>query len=420
MKILHINFSGKGGAANAMSRLHSGLLERGVDSQIWCARDAGNAPRTVLIKSRFGRKLDSLKNAIIQKGVLRLFGPVGRSLNVFPSFLVRNINRSEADLIHLHWINGEMVRIEQLRRIQKPVVWTFHDMWPFCGAEHCSWSERFRTGYPPLTGADRPRPDLDRWVFRRKKKAFRSFPFQIVCPGTWLNEMVRESDLYRDRQVATIPNGLDLREYDRLDQSDCRKQLNLPRNKKLVLFGASSASAYHKGFDLFRQAVEVLGGKNEIELVCFGGDFAEKIGGLKVHSAGVVSSSLTLRRLYNAADVVCVPSRLESFGQVALEAMACGVPVVAFNATGLKDIVVHRETGALAEPFSTKALGEEIQWVLSLDPAAHRELGSKARRRVGSFFSHLAIADRYHSLYKGILAQRPSGQFRRSLSHTRT
>lgn len=387
-----------------MSRLHSGLLELGVDSKIWVARDPGDGPGTVLIKGGVGRKLDSLKNVLIQKGVLRPFGLSGRSLNVFPSRLIRKINRSSADLVHLHWINGEMVRIEQLPKIKKPVVWTFHDMWPFCGAEHCSWSERFKDGYSRPGGNEQRGPDLDRWVFRRKKRAFRSFPFQIVCPGTWLSGLVRESDLFRGRMVETIPNGLNPREYDRLDQADCRKDLNLPLDKKLVLFGASSASAYHKGFDLFQKAVEVLRGNPDVELVGFGGLFGESAGGLKLHSMGVVSSSKTIRQLYNAADLVCVPSRLESFGQVALEAMACGVPVVAFNATGLKDLVVHRKTGALAEPFSAKSLGEQMQWLLSLDRESHRKLGAEARRRAVGLFSHSKVAERYRSLYERMMA----------------
>lgn len=391
-----------------MFRLHSGLLDLGVDSQVWCARDPGRAPRTTLIKGKFGRRLDSLKNILIQKVVFRLFGQPGRSLNLFPSGLVRKINRSDADLVHLHWVNGEMVRIEQLPKIRKPVVWTFHDMWPFCGAEHCSWNDRFKDGYQPLKGAERWMPDFDRWVFRRKAKALKPFPFQIVCPGSWLSERVGESELFRERSIETIPNGLDPEEFDQTDQAACRRRLKLPLDKKLVLYGATSAFSHHKGFDLFREAVEVFRGDPTIELVCFGGDFDEQLAGLKVHSLGVVSSSAMLREIYNAADVVCVPSRLESFGQVALEAMACGVPVVAFNATGLKDIVIHQETGALAEPFSAKSLGEEIAWVLALDNTSYEELSRAARQRAVGLFAHVAVAERYRSLYSRILLQ---GQF---------
>lgn len=405
MKIIHVNSSGKGGAANAMFRLHSGLLDLGVDSQVWCARDPGQAPHTTLIKGKFGRRLDSLKNVLIQKLVFRFFGQPGRSLNVFPSGLVRKINRSEADLVHLHWINGEMVRIEQLPKIRKPVVWTFHDMWPFCGAEHCSWNDRFKNGYQPLKGDGRQVPDFDRWVYRRKLKALKPFPFQIVCPGSWLSERVGESDLFRKRSIETIPNGLDPGEFDEMDQATCRRQLNLPLDKKLVLYGATSAFAYHKGFDLFREAIKVIRRDSSIELVCFGGDFEEQIAGLKVHSLGVVSSPAMLREIYNAADVVCVPSRLESFGQVALEAMACGVPVVAFNATGLKDIVIHQETGALAEPFSAQSLGEQIKWVLALDDASSQKLSRAARQRAAGVFAHVAVAERYLSLYSRILLQ---------------
>src|SRR5262249_41322804 len=112
-----------------------------------------------------------------------------RSIGIFPSHLPQAINRSDADVVHLHWVSAETMSVEDIGRIRKPVVWTAHDMWPFCGAEHYAPdgpNARWRCGY---TAANRPVAqwgiDIDRWTWRRKRRAWRN-AMHIVCPSRWL------------------------------------------------------------------------------------------------------------------------------------------------------------------------------------------------------------------------------------------
>ena len=151
MKIIHVNFSGSnGGAAIAAQRLHNALLMDGVDSEYWCARGKGDHQATREVKARFWQKVDGAKNVLLQRIFKRTMLLEQRSINVFPTRLIAQLNASDADIIHFHWVNAEMMRIEQLKSLRKPLVWTFHDMWPFCGAEHYTEDHRYKTGYQKM------------------------------------------------------------------------------------------------------------------------------------------------------------------------------------------------------------------------------------------------------------------------------
>ena len=123
--------------------------------------------------------------------------------------------------------------------------------------------------------------------------------------------------------------------------------------------------------------------------------------GFTSHYIGVVHDDITLRVLYSAADVMVVPSIQEALVQTAIEAMACGTPVVAFGATGLLDIVDHQINGYLATPFEPGCLAQGIEWVLSHPQP--EVLRSNARQKVMEKFEAGLVARQYVALYKEIL-----------------
>ena len=107
-----------------------------------------------------------------------------RSISIFPTQTLSKINNSECDIVHLHWINDEMISIEDIGKIKKPVILTLHDMWPFCGTEHITESERFKIGYQKeIMFKNKTYFDIDRWTWLRKERSwkikFRSL-FQVI------------------------------------------------------------------------------------------------------------------------------------------------------------------------------------------------------------------------------------------------
>lgn len=412
MKIIHVNFDGcHGGAAIAAKRINTGLQKIGVNSEMWVARNADTGNAIYCIKGKFFQKLDGLKNILVQRlaGILKL--GTCRSYNIFPSRLVEQLNASDADVIHLHWVNAEMVSIAQLAKIKKPVVWTLHDMWAFCGGEHYTTDERYITGYQSQTEQTaKPKTqssfDIDQWIYRRKQKHWKNWHPLIITPSNWLRQCAEESLLFRDLNVSTIPNCVDLDVFKPQNMSDCRDKHHLPIDKKIILFGAVNPSDERKGGDLLADALSSIKNKDEYAVAIFGQKRSGNFGEIDTYWLGSISSEKTLSEIYNCADLFCVPSRMDNLPNTAVEATACGVPVIAFDVGGLSDIVEHQVNGYLAKPFDPADLAAGIDWVAAKQEASNtgtskgRNLSEAGRQKAEQDYHNNHVAELYLEKYQ--------------------
>lgn len=410
MKVLHLSTSDlDGGAARAAYRLHQGLKSLDVTSQM-LVRAKSSIDKTVIQESSLLTKLGPPSSSL----PLKFYPNRSRtrfSPQWFPDALSQKVKQLDPDIVHLHWICNGFLQIETLAKLQKPLVWTLHDMWPFTGgchyAENC---DRYThsCGSCPQLKSDK-NGDLSRWIWRRKNQGWKDINLTIVSPSHWLANCAASSSLFKNLRVEVIPHGLDLDKYKPIEKPLARKLLNLPLDKQLVLFGASPGTIGdpRKGFQLLQPALQKLiqlEWKDKIELVVFGGSKPEKPLdlGFKIHYLGQFQDDISLALVYSAANVMVVPSIQEAFGQTASEALVCGTPVVTFNATGLKDIVAHQKNGYLAQPFEVDDLARGITWVLE-DQDRYNYLCLCAREQVQDEFRLETQAYRYQSLYDQIL-----------------
>jgi len=357
--------------------------------------------------SKWAKMAARVKPALVGPLVktLKTRNPIIHSTALFPSNWVERINSSDADVVHMHWVQGEMLSIADISRIRKPLVWTLHDMWAFCGAEHYTDDFRWRDGYHRYNRpAHESGFDLNRWTWLRKRKHWRR-PIHIVCPSRWLADCARESALMRDWPISVVPNCLDTERWKPMDQGLARDLLGLPPDVPLLLFGAMGGGRDpRKGFDLLAQALGHLRSEiPELELVIFGQLAPQQPPelGFPVHFAGHLHDDLSLRVLYSAADALVVPSRQDNLPNTAVEAQACGTPVVAFEIGGLPDIVEHRVSGYLAKAFDSVDLSVGIRWVLY--QKASRRILNITRSQAISRFSNNKIARMYASKYWEII-----------------
>ena len=123
----------------------------------------------------------------------------------------------------------------------------------------------------------------------------------------------------------------------------------------------------------------------------------------KIHHFDFINDDKILQKLYSAADVAIVPSVKEVFGQVAIEALACGTPVVAFKDSGLSDIVEHKKNGYLADALNANDLANGINWVLQ--NSFKNDLDAESRKRAELFFSEKVIIKKYHNIYNNLLSK---------------
>jgi len=365
MKILIVStFDVQGGASIAASRIHKALLKQDVDSQMLVQYKRGfdkdiisEDSKTYIFLNKIRPILDDVPTKFYKNRTKTFFSPA-----IIPSNrIIKKINSINPDIVHLHWVCAGMIRIEDLVKIEAPIVWSLHDNWAFTGGCHyadgCKLYE-LNCGRCKILGSQKNN-DLSRKIFNIKQRAFVKINnLTVVGVSQWITECSKKSTLLKNKKHINLPNPINVNIFKKINKSKARKFLNLNQNKRLILFGAiESTSDARKGFKELKESLNNL--RNEdVELVVFGNKEKKQSHdlGFKTHYLGHINDDKKLVQLYSAADVMVVPSLQEAFGQTASEAMSCSTPVVAFAATGLLDIVNHKKNGYLAKPFDTGSL----------------------------------------------------------------
>lgn len=401
MKILHINYHENcGGAGRAVWRLHRLFLEYGMDSHLLVAEKNSSDSRTYqafsageLRKIHLAQRMEANINRMFSRKI----HPLPRSYNFFKTSLPEKINALKPDIVIFHWMNGSMLSVEQFPQITAPALWLLHDCWAFCGAEHyMEWQDSsFVNGYDKKF-------NLDALTFKRKQKAWKNWNIPIVASSSWMAEQCKESHLFKNHQIlrGKIPFPAELFSPAE-NRENIRKIFGFPRHKKIILFGALDAAYKNiKGADLLSRALGELDPEIADDSVCVlcGGSTPINLP-LPVYFAGFIADNNLLKALYQAADVVVCPSRQEAFGQIALEASACGTPVAAFARTGHDSTIIHKETGYLAKMEDYADLARGIGYLLGKD---NRKIGQTAQTFVHDTFSPRQIAEQWKEILETV------------------
>jgi glycosyltransferase involved in cell wall biosynthesis len=325
---------------------------------------------------------------------------------MLPSNWGKRLNSSSADIVNLHWVNNEMISISDIATIKKPLVWTLHDMWGFCGAEHVTNEGRWREGYLKKNRPDyESGVDINRLVWSRKKKAWDK-PIPIIVPSQWMESCVKQSYLMKDWPVRVIPNPIDTDLWCPRSKKFSRAIYGLPNDVPLILFGAiDSVDDWWKGFSLLYEALKnLIGEVPNLELVVLGKSEPEIPSdfGFPVHYVGRLHDDVSLSLLYNSVDLVAIPSIIDNFPNIGVEAHSCGTPIVAFDVCGLRDIVTHLKTGYLAKAFDALDFADGMKWVLQNDERMTM-LGTAARQKAVATWSYELVAKAYLEAYQEII-----------------
>ena len=415
MKIVMVNTSDiEGGAARAAYRLHRSLLAEGVESQMLVQSKASDDFTVIGPGTKIQKGVGKIRPTLDSLPVLRY---KSRSKTPFsPAWVpftgvVDRINALQPDVVHLHWVAGGMMRVEDIARIKAPIVWSLHDNWAFTGGCHIMWDctkYKESCGACPRLGSTTEK-DLSRTGFLRKQKAFENIKnITVVGLSNWLATCARESTLFSRLKVECLPNPIDTKVFSPFNKVASRNLLHLPQDKKLVLFGAMSATTdVNKGFVELIQALEKLKTSN-VELVVFGASHPGKSTPFKqkAHYLGRLHDDMTLRALYSAVDVMLVPSLQENLSNAIMESLACGTPVVGFDIGGNSDLVDHKTNGYLAKPFDITDLAKGIDGVLN--STEYEILSDSARNKVLQNFDNKIVAPKYIELYRSVLEKEKS------------
>jgi glycosyltransferase involved in cell wall biosynthesis len=299
-----------------------------------------------------------------------------------------------------------MIKIDDMAKIKAPIIWTLHDNWAFTGGCHIKWEcEKYKEqcGACPRLGSDNQN-DLSRKIWKIKSEVFSKLDNLIIVGlSNWINNCSKESSLLNGKRHINLPNPIFTTIFKPLNKQ-CSKELwSLPKNKRLILFGANSATSdINKGFKELSNALDSLN-YNNIEFVIFGSNEPKESQNFKfkTHYLGVLHDDASLVSLYNAVDMMIVPSLQENLSNAIMESLSCGTPVVSFDIGGNSDMVEHKKNGYLAKPFDSNDLRYGIEWILNCK--TYDNLCKNAREKVLTQFDSNIVAKKYIDLYKEII-----------------
>jgi glycosyltransferase involved in cell wall biosynthesis len=411
MKILIVNTSPNGGAANSCLRLFNGLLKEGVEVKILFREGGNDIPHSFRIKSiTFLKKLiGKLKtdNGIEQK-VFIDHRPDGLEFFSFPdsqSDITKMEVYKDADIIHLHWVANFLDWKSFFRKNNKPVVWTLHDQNPFLGGEH--YEERYlgidEKGYPKKRVVTEQEVQVHESIIKFKKKVLSSTKdLTVVSPSKWLDNSSRKSEVFQRFQHSLIPYGYPIDLFKRLDKEHCRTRLKIGIDKKVILFVADSTTNARKGFNYLLSVFETLLEQDRDDLLLC--SVGSKMGMNTNHvlELGRVDDEELMANIYNAADVFVIPSLEDNLPNTMIESLLCGTPVIGFPTGGIVDAVIDKENGLICEEISVPALSETINDFLNGKFFFDSESISEKAKEV---YDEQVQANSYINLYTKILSK---------------
>lgn len=421
MKVLHINTKHQGGgAARAMQRLHKKLVDKGHKSRFLIGRPHEADPPLVEF---VGDAVSKQRN--LWTGFLSRFGNrIEDFWGIHPWARRPTLSLPDteiiqwADLIDLRNLFGDYFNMWALPQLSasKPVVWRLPDMWALTG--HCAYPydcQRWITGChdcPLLTEWGRrivePPPtkwDGTRWVWRAKKGIYARSQIHVIVNSDWMKKNVRESILRDAHSINVISNGVDLDVFRKYDKKEVRRELCLPEDKIIGLFAAANLNNPRKGYRYAAEAVARVQHKQDLTMLI-------TMGGLQdikheeeqnIQHFGYVEDVNMQAKLYAAADLFLCTTLADAQPQTALESMACGTPLVAFDVGPMADIVGDGVYGWISSALTPASLADTIEEALSY-PQQLVEIGQRCRKKAELDYSLDAQTDQYIALYENILS----------------
>ena len=420
LKVVHLNtYDGNGGAGRACMRLNSALLSKGVDSKIVVHYKFGTNPEIKTFNSNFIQKAYTAATIIMERVLAKQYLKPLRtpfSFTWFGRSVIHHPDVKAADIIHLHWVNHGFLNpkhLAEIARLNKPIVWTFHDSNAFTGGCHVRYEcDHFKRecGDCPLLKNAGPN-DISHQIWLQKNKAYSGLDFSIIAPSSWMKKSVQESSLMRGRQIEQIPNTLETDLFKSKDKKQAKQQAGLDPDKFIFLSGfMPSRKDLHKGTQYLLDSLEMLKSRlganaDEIELVVFGNRNTDDVPDFpfKTTFLGKISDDEQLANCYAAADAFLIPSLEDNLPYTVMESLACGTPVIAFTTGGIPDMVQHQHNGYLAQYRSAESFADGMEWIINYPDK--EKLQKQARQTVIDKFAEDVIADKHIKLYNEVISK---------------
>lgn len=382
MKILYVNdndLAGRRFNGHDLQIMLNG--KKGYSAKQYVVSKAGDDKNTIpLIKTNGGyfirEKCMEFHKKISMQSVVYPFGEIIRESEEF----------KEADIVHYHLIFNYFMSLYSFKNLAKlkPTVWTLHDPWALTG--HCVYPVDCKGWLSGCKGC----PYLDRYapleednassIWNIKKDVYKDLDIDIVVASQWMYDMVKKSPLTKHfERVHLIPFGIDLDLFKRKEnREEIRKRLGISKGNFVIMFRQAQD---WKGITEIKEMLKALNIEKPVTILTVGGtgmidEFKDKY---QVIEYEWVNDNNLMVELYSASDLFLMPSVAEAFGLMAIEAMACSLPVIVFEGTSLPSVTFSPKCGIALKRGDIESFVKTIERLI-LNPKECKERGELGRK----------------------------------------
>lgn len=409
MKICFVNTTDLiGGAERCSFDLHLGMRVRGHRSNLIVGRRLSDDPDVLPCVYPFW---DWMPRAALHQHIgltdTSLLTPLRVSM-LHPAF-------REASLVNIHNMHGAFWNFWTVPLLSRrcPVALTLHDEWLYTG--DCAYTydcERWRDSCghcpqmawkvrPDLGGRDCTRLNL--WLKRAAMRRARASRVAIVSPSKWLANRASQSELGRF-PMHVIPNGVRLDEFRQRPRAEARARMDLAAGGFYFLFLATNLEDPRKGLPLLERMLNRHGLPPGATLLLAGRSSAEiaaRFPALPIRALGYLEGSQQLADCYSAADATLMLSRADNLPYAAIEASACGCPLIALQNGGVGEVVENNVNGILLPPNAgEEQLAQALALFASMSEERRAEFGAAGRRLALQEFGYETFLTRYEELFR--------------------
>ncbi len=351
-------------------------------------------------RSDFDNSIKFSKDIYVKMNILktRILGNHAFYSHIATMRLIHHLDIIKPTIIHLHQIHGHYLNIKMLityiKNKEIPLIITLHDCWVLTG--HCTHfsrikCERWLIGcgecpqqkeYPVSWFVDRSNSN-----WKRKKQLFENLDnVTFICVSTWLESLVRKSYL-RKHEVCTIYNGVDIQTF---------KLRTRRHNDKFIILGMAGKWFDKENIVASTYFIDEAGKRENIEIWLIGTDktFQQHY----VKSINYINNPEKLAEYYSDVDVFVNLSHEDSFGLVSAEALACGTPVVCYNATALPEVIGENgKCGYYVKDYDYVEMWEKI---MEIRFKGKEYYSKQCRNRIEEQFDKSDMCRKILKLYK--------------------
>lgn len=390
---------------NGRDLMH-GLHRRGVQADLFVQKKLSDDPHVRQVAAFKGRdRIGNLLSQVEQRASIQSV--------LFPwsEWLRRDPVYAQANIVHLHIFHMEYLSIPLLPRLigNRKLVVTMHDAWPVTG--HCVYPagcDRYQSGCQTCPKLELPFPmrsDRSAWMAQRKRQALTRTQAHLHVTTRYMQEICERAWVSQGLSISKVPLGIDTDVFTPAPLAGGPSPSTADGVRPLTV-GIRASRNHWKGLPLALEAFREAARHIPLHIITFQDKgLMQDLGpNVQVTDLGWVTDEAAVVRAYQQMDVFLMPSTHESFGYMALEAMACGVPPIVFASTTMEEVAGSSACAYLTPYGEAKGLSDALRQAHT-QPEDRRTRAQAARARALSHFPRSGYEDAMLGIYEGLLAR---------------